>query len=363
MWLFYQIIHVDFIAILTILYLLIFMKTNDAYEYELNQSFRYSLYLLFALLFSDNLDYYFSRLDYPIRFYRLVLLLGYTLRVALLMSAIYILEKDKISEKIRQLLYLPTVINTVLMVSGLFHNHIVWVDAENVVHRELLSYAPHLLSFLYFLTLVAISFFRFRKGKKVESIILMMSALASAMAVAGEILLNTRGILLSVIALMLTFYYLYLHIENFKKDNLTGAFNRTTFFADIRALANGQIIALGEFDLNELKKINDIKGHDEGDKAIVTVANTIMKKLPPSCRLYRMGGDEFVVLFCSMSWDDANSITHAIKKAFGETDYSCAVGLAPWDGVDSFKETYKLADRRMYEDKERQKALYIDAIR
>ena len=363
MWLVDQILQVDFIPLLTILYLLILMKANDAYEHDLNKFFYNALYLLLFLLIFDNIDYYYSNQEHVHFLHRFVLLTGFALRVALLRSEVMFLRREKVTKRENLILLIPLVITVLLMISGLFFDHVVWLDEKNVLHREAFSYVPHAVSLSYYFYSLYIAAKRFAAGRKVEGMILFISLFAAVVAILGEIIFRTRGLLVSVISMMLAFYYLYLHLENFKKDNLTGVLNRSTFFADINSKGNEKIIALGEFDLNDLKKINDQQGHDEGDKAIVTVARTILENLPPACRLYRMGGDEFVVLFYSVSWDDANALAEKIKKAFRQTEYSCAVGLAPWDGVNAFKESYKLADRRMYEDKEHQKAMLIDALR
>ena len=83
-----QIIQVDFISLVTIIYLIIFMASNDAYDHEINTLFSFSITLLLCLTVSDNLDYFFSHQPIPNPLHKYVLMLGYVLRVMLLMSGV-----------------------------------------------------------------------------------------------------------------------------------------------------------------------------------------------------------------------------------------------------------------------------------
>lgn len=153
---------------------------------------------------------------------------------------------------------------------------------------------------------------------------------AVCMAVAAENMLTTRGVFVSAVMLMLTFYYLYLHTEHFKRDNLTGALNRMTFCTNLRKYNESELTAFCEFDLNHLKQINDIEGHAAGDEAIVTTARLIEKHLPKHCYLYRFGGNAFAVLYRRVSAAAARASVVDIREEFEASKYSCAIGLAEW---------------------------------
>lgn len=68
--LFKQIIHVDFIALITFIYLALFMRANRAYDKSVNKYYFFSLTLVAVLTIADNLDYYYSGLPEPIRYTR-----------------------------------------------------------------------------------------------------------------------------------------------------------------------------------------------------------------------------------------------------------------------------------------------------
>ncbi len=353
--LFNQIIHVDFIAITTLVYLAIFMVNNKAYDKKINNYYLYSLCLTFALTITDNFDYYYSGLDEPHRIHTVFIMAGYIIRVFLLQSAIFILKRNGMTTREKVFLFAPAVLNTLVILSAPFTDRVFWIDENNVLHRELLSYTPHVTSLTYFFTAVGIAIKRYRQGYKQEGVLLFVSLSAVMTGVVSEIILKTRGVLISAVLLMLAFYYLYLHMEHFKRDNLTGVLNRMSFFADIEESKRNRITAFTEIDMNGLKQINDTYGHEAGDKAISEVSNVILHSIPIKSHLYRLGGDEFGVLFKDIDMTEVERAINKIRAAIDRSGYSCAIGTAEWNDDMSFSEIYNLADNRMYEDKKKQK--------
>lgn len=273
------------------------------------------------------------------------------------MSAVYILKRDSLSKRAKLLLLAPALINVAVILSAFFTDKVFWIDENNVLHREMLSYTPHVTSLTYFFTTLAISIKRYRQGYKDEGRLLFISLAAVMTGAVSEIVLKTRGVLISAVLLMLAFYYLYLHMEHFKRDTLTGVLNRMSFFADIEDTQKGAITALCEVDMNGLKQINDSEGHEAGDKAIKDISALILRCIPSSSHLYRLGGDEFAVLFRNVDMAHIDRIISQLRREIDYSPYSCAIGLAQWDSRLSFSEIYNLADQRMYEDKKRQKGI------
>ena len=119
---------------------------------------------------------------------------------------------------------------------------------------------------------------------------------AVLVAVTSEIVLKTRGIFISSVSLVLTFYYLYLHMEHYKRDTLTSVLNRMSFFADMSRRKCTDVTALCEFDMNNLKLINDTYGHDAGDAVLRAFATLVNKHLDREQDCIRWGGEEFLIL-------------------------------------------------------------------
>lgn len=83
-------------------------------------------------------------------------------------------------------------------------------------------------------------------------------------------------------------------------DHLTGLFNRTAFSEhepDYNHLIDSfSPIGVIQFDVNNLKVVNDTLGHEKGDLLICTVAEGLKKAFPDNAHNYRMGGDEFLTI-------------------------------------------------------------------
>lgn len=114
------------------------------------------------------------------------------------------------------------------------------------------------------------------------------------------------------------------------------------------------------WDLNNLKKINDEFGHAMGDKAIEKLSFALTLHSSDRCRVYRIGGDEFLMIMDNPMQDEAEATIRAVQenlKAYNaehEIKVSSAVGFALGSGADIL-EVVKTADARMYENKKKSK--------
>ena len=119
--------------------------------------------------------------------------------------------------------------------------------------------------------------------------------------------------------------------------------------------------ACAMFDLNELKIINDTKGHEMGDMIIYTFANLLRKAIPAKYFVGRFGGDEFILIAEGIHTnEDFNKILQGIAEeidSFNKTNkdfqLSYAQGYALSDehpGL-NIQQLLQLADQQMYIDK------------
>ena len=117
------------------------------------------------------------------------------------------------------------------------------------------------------------------------------------------------------------------------------------------------------FDVNGLKRINDTKGHDAGDKYLIESAKLISKSFK-GCPVYRVGGDEFVTVLTDDNYDNREELVKKfndiidtnVKK--GGPIISC--GLSSYiPGKDVYLvHVFYRADKTMYKRKEYLKSLY-----
>lgn len=150
------------------------------------------------------------------------------------------------------------------------------------------------------------------------------------------------------------FYFIYLICDFYVKDELTDILNRKPLKRDLNKNKK-QINAIISIDLNNLKKINDTLGHDEGDKAIVTLVEIIKTIILKEMRVYRVGGDEFLVVCYNTHKMEIEDFIKNLKEKMNKTKYSCAIGVAYKEKNLSLNDLTKIADEAMYEDKEHYK--------
>lgn len=153
-------------------------------------------------------------------------------------------------------------------------------------------------------------------------------------------------------------------------DFLTGLHNRRGFLN----LAEQQLkfsdrhkgdIMLFFADLDGMKQINDTRGHEEGDKALIDVADILKETFRSSDIMARVGGDEFAILAMDTTEISPETIMTRLQKNIdtfncsGSRSYkiSISMGTAYYDPENpcSFDELMSRADKMMYEHKRSKK--------
>jgi diguanylate cyclase (GGDEF)-like protein len=148
-----------------------------------------------------------------------------------------------------------------------------------------------------------------------------------------------------------------------EKDTLTKIYNRRfvkqTFprMLDLvkRKKENLNLLFI---DVNHFKKINDIYGHDVGDKALLYISKVILKNSNKSDIVARSAGDEFLIIAPFISVKDMKlrieQIHNDLKMSSDEThvDLSVSIGVSvyPYDG-ENLDTLLKIADKNMYKSK------------
>ncbi|MDT8990322.1 transporter substrate-binding domain-containing protein [Curvibacter sp. APW13] len=154
-------------------------------------------------------------------------------------------------------------------------------------------------------------------------------------------------------------------------DALTGCLNRNHFNAHVDALEQWLVppAAVIVADLNNLKRTNDAHGHAAGDALLCAFADA-MRAHWPQARLYRMGGDEFLMLLApadaaalqqQVDLFQAHCAQSAVVLPGGTTLHpSAAIGIDLRDAGSSLDQCIARADQQMYVAKRRQKKRSTD---
>ncbi|MDF2531667.1 MAG: hypothetical protein K0Q65_1248 [Clostridia bacterium] len=142
-------------------------------------------------------------------------------------------------------------------------------------------------------------------------------------------------------------------------DKLTGLYNRAYFEEALVRLDEEAFMPLGLImaDSNGLKMVNDVFGHEEGDKLLKKITKIFKSICGEHDIVARVGGDEFAVILPRISPERANHIISSIKQMcnFATSDLispSVALGLAiKANTAEDIRKVYKLAEDRMYNNK------------
>lgn len=153
-------------------------------------------------------------------------------------------------------------------------------------------------------------------------------------------------------------------------DSLTGLPNRRTLIKKIdtaikQAKENGQMGALLFIDLDNFKNLNDTRGHTIGDAMLKEVANRLSDSVLDCQSVYRIGGDDFIVMLEGLGSNKkqvldkativAKKIQSTFEKAFSihEVNFrsSCSIGITPFDGEDLGDDVMTRSDMAMYQAK------------
>lgn len=119
------------------------------------------------------------------------------------------------------------------------------------------------------------------------------------------------------------------------------------------------------FDLNNLKKVNDTFGHEEGDIFIQTFASYLTRILTENSFLARFGGDEFVIIQRETSWAELEQMNIQLQTLLDTYNQTAAHPISYAVGYDiSCKNHYylimdlmQMADQKMYQDKQYKKSM------
>jgi diguanylate cyclase (GGDEF)-like protein len=162
-------------------------------------------------------------------------------------------------------------------------------------------------------------------------------------------------------------------------DSLTELLNRRSFYSSLSIITNYDLFKYDRFsiffiDIDDFKNVNDVMGHDVGDRLLIETAERIKEVLGENactisdfaCRditaktIYRLGGDEFTAIINSADKEKtakvAQALINSVKRPFFisgfEINVSCCIGISmyPQDSI-SAEVLLKHADIALYEAK------------
>ena len=245
---------------------------------------------------------------------------------------------------------IPLILNTAILSTAFFSDLVFTYSSTNHFSRGPLGFFPFIVGGLYILVLLVYGFLPLiRRGETTETIICCSMALVCTACVGIEYEQNISGILVPACIVSEIFYYFYFMMNKYSHDALTDAKLRNCLYQNIQHLKVPCAFVI--FDINGLKHINDANGHASGDRALTTFSKAVLAHLPSTARFYRMGGDEFAIVYKNADEIQITSFIARLREETTKLPFGFSTGYAFFNGGAEFDEAYANADAMLYENK------------
>ena len=285
--------------------------------------------------------------DPSLRFFRILLsVIGYTLRSTAALSLLLVVVPRN---KRRFIFWIPNIITLAVSSTAFFTDVAFGYDENYAFYRGPLGYVAFAVPILYLFLILWIVFKNFSEKSSLEKYIMPVCAVfclsASLLDVlSGGVRLNEAIIISSV------FYYLVLFSNDNRRDSLTALLNRQAFYDDCN-LYNRSIGAVASLDMNGLKELNDTLGHQAGDNALIKIGECMLKVADARTLAYRIGGDEFIILFLHSNAKEISDVEKKIVDDVTGSGYNISTGYAIRDKEENVDDLIRKADNMMYQAK------------
>lgn len=146
-------------------------------------------------------------------------------------------------------------------------------------------------------------------------------------------------------------------------DQLTKIYNRVKFKEELekeikRVKRYGNDLALIMIDIDHFKNVNDIFGHNFGDKVLIEMTNIVSNSIRETDIFARWGGEEFMVLTPNTSLSFAKKLAERVRKNIEKNkikkigQITCSFGVTKFIEKDDFDSFTKRVDDALYQAKE-----------
>ncbi|WP_158539090.1 MULTISPECIES: GGDEF domain-containing protein [Psychrilyobacter] len=145
-------------------------------------------------------------------------------------------------------------------------------------------------------------------------------------------------------------------------DPLTGLKNRRAIDKIIkneldRNSRYGNFMSILLIDVDHFKKINDIYGHNIGDKVLSEISKLLKENVRSTDSISRWGGEEFLIVAANTNLQETMKFSEKIRKKIEEFDFTKAekitvsIGIAEYRTGETFNKLYERADKALYSAK------------
>lgn len=358
------------IVVLVILFVTLIRQLN--WKNYINKIFFYMIGMNIALIVLDSAILLLSGKQFEGARFALMLSVGIYYAIAPIFALfwLYYVEMTIFQSKDRliRISVIPCMIiltNFILIIASYSSNMIFNISDENIFTRGSHHYLVVVASFLI-LIITVYQIFKYKNQiRKKDFMPLLLFAIPPV--VSSFILLIFKDINLIWNSLIVSQLLIYIYIQSkiTSTDFLTGLYNRREYemtVKDLSMIKNKHVIISGIMvDINDFKDINDQFGHRVGDEVLIATAKLLKSAIRKQDYVFRIGGDEFLVIITSDDKTAVNQVTNRIEEVLKHynqnSDYSFTLSFSLGTGVYDDKtyvdipSFFEHLDLMMYDDK------------
>jgi len=306
--------------------------------------------LLLAELMAFNLEKWTQTFEHVSMLRPFLTACVYSMYPFILIGVMQLITPHAMSAKRMLLLMLPALISIPMYFTSQWTHLVCWFGKDNNYLGGPLSRWPYYVFAYYIVRFLVQNIIYFQKYSRIDRLIIAYIVFGAVAGVLYYIAVNNDRDYSAIFTSAILLYYIHIYIHMAKIDPLTKLLNRQSYYEDIRM--NGRrITGVVSVDMNDLKYLNDHHGHEAGDRALEVVASTLKESAGSGSRVYRIGGDEFIVFFTNEDEFAMRETVKNMRHNMDETGNSCAFGYVTKRPGGDVNEAVNEADRLMYEDK------------
>ncbi|BCR36764.1 GGDEF domain-containing protein [Mariniplasma anaerobium] len=358
------------IIILAILYISLIRQLN--WKEYLNRVFLYLIWFNIACIVLDSIIILTSANTSLIPNIMLYVSVGlyYVLAPAIALLWLIYVDLTIYGDKNRlfKISIMPSVIiiiNLILVMASYKYDLIFNINNQNVFSRGSYFFITIALSTIVLMYTMIHIYNNKHTIRKQEYITLMLFGVPPLISGIFLIFFKDMNFVWNSLVISQLLVYIYIQSKITNTDFLTGLFNRREYEFRVKQLKNNKLkhveISGIMIDINDFKKINDDNGHKFGDEALIATSKMLEASVRKQDCVFRVGGDEFIVIIFSEERDIINDIIKRIDKEFVkfnqstelpfELSYSMGKGVFDEKKHNDINDFFEHLDFMMYDQK------------
>ena len=279
-----------------------------------------------------------------------------------------VIKSNETNPKILFWFLIPIIINGIMIISNLFTGYYFTVTGATIYQRGDFFY---IYTLCIMFELVIIGFMGAKSRKNADfidrfSVFIPLGIIVLAFtlqSLASDIACGWWG---AATALLV---YFFLEDElTFKYDHLSKLKTRNSYQFELDSLNKSKNYTIISLDINNLKYVNDTLGHLEGDTYISEVGRLILKSFSPKGSCFRIGGDEFSVIYTNTEEKEVVEALNYFQMLIdehpniGDKKFEVAYGYSRVEtneNIDNPLNYINIADKNMFINKQSKKEKQI----